>query len=100
MGSPVFSLVLLFTLCCEAINLSQLRRQSSSKSCWMAVNGRVYDVTRFLYKHPGGPKILLQNCGTDASKLFNGKPHRPNALNLVKKLFLGDLTEIEAEAEL
>jgi L-lactate dehydrogenase (cytochrome) len=32
--------------------------------------GKVYDVTNFLPNHPGGPEIIINNAGTDATKIF------------------------------
>jgi hypothetical protein len=33
----------------------------------LILNGKVYDVTKFLDAHPGGKKILVKVLGTDAS---------------------------------
>lgn len=43
---------------------------STEDSAWVVVDGGVYDVTEFLEEHPGGKKILLKNCGKDASEAF------------------------------
>lgn len=43
----------------------------SETDCWVAVHGKVYDVTKFLSSHPGGKKVLLKASGTDASKQFD-----------------------------
>lgn len=34
---------------------------------WVVVDGFVYDVTNFSKKHPGGPKIIKNHIGQDAS---------------------------------
>ena len=38
---------------------------------WVALNGKVYDLTEFMDRHPGGPTTILAWAGKDASKLFN-----------------------------
>ena len=34
---------------------------------WIVLNGEVYDVTRWLSRHPGGAKVLLHYAGEDAT---------------------------------
>jgi L-lactate dehydrogenase (cytochrome) len=46
------------------------------------IQGKVYDVTSFLPNHPGGPEIILQNAGKDATKIFTPL-HPPDALDLL-----------------
>lgn len=51
--------------------LAQVLTHSSVSSCWSAVNGRVYDLTPWISKHPGGSEAILSMCGKDASSAFN-----------------------------
>ncbi|KAI1411304.1 FMN-dependent dehydrogenase-domain-containing protein [Hypoxylon sp. FL1857] len=37
----------------------------------MILHGKVYDITTFVPKHPGGRSILLKNAGQDASEAFD-----------------------------
>ena len=39
---------------------------------YVIVNGVVYDVTIFLEFHPGGPDLILQYAGKDATHAFEG----------------------------
>jgi cytochrome b involved in lipid metabolism len=43
---------------------------NNKSSCWTIVNGKVYDVTSFTGKHPGGEKAVLRLCGTDGTANF------------------------------
>ncbi|CAO1614841.1 unnamed protein product [Sympodiomycopsis kandeliae] len=49
---------------------SEVKEHKTEESAWVIVDGAVYDVTEFLDDHPGGKKILLKNCGKDASEAF------------------------------
>lgn len=59
---------------------AQVAAHNSASDCWFSMHGRIYDVTKFVPKHPGGAAIL-EACGKDATALFetrpmgSGKPH-------------------------
>ncbi|KXJ88718.1 FMN-dependent dehydrogenase-domain-containing protein, partial [Microdochium bolleyi] len=48
-----------------------VQKHHSGDDCWMAIHGRVYDITAFLPSHPGGRAVLLQQAGKDASAAFD-----------------------------
>ncbi len=48
---------------------SEIVKHRSVNSCWVVVDGYVYDVTGFINNHPGGWEIL-EGCGRDLSRLF------------------------------
>jgi len=48
----------------------ELRKHASRESCWIAIDGGVYDVTGCIDDHPGGAEILLSMGGTDATGTF------------------------------
>src|SRR3989338_308399 len=55
----------------ETYTLEQVARHDTEDSCWVIINGRVFDVTTFLYDHPGGIDMLLDHAGdVDASQEF------------------------------
>ena len=64
--------------------LADVAKHASDTDCWMAIAGKVYNVTAEIDRHPGGPKIL-QGCGKDATNMYNsiGK-HANGAANLAK----------------
>ncbi|CAJ1411215.1 unnamed protein product [Effrenium voratum] len=53
------------------IPLSEVNRHCTPEDCWVALNGKVYDLSEFMDRHPGGPTTILSWAGKDASKLFN-----------------------------
>lgn len=77
------------------ITLAEIAEHDSAESCWMAIEGKVYDVTPAIGEHPGG-EAILQGCGTDATALFNdrpevGTPHPSNAREFLPNLEIGVL---------
>ena len=53
--------------------MAEVSKHASSTSCWTAINGKVYDVTDWITRHPGGQRAILGLCGTDGSAAFNNQ---------------------------
>lgn len=51
-------------------SLEEVARHNQAHDAWIVVDGVVYDVTRFLYEHPGGARTLLPWLGRDATEAF------------------------------
>ncbi|ODQ47574.1 hypothetical protein PICMEDRAFT_31057 [Pichia membranifaciens NRRL Y-2026] len=52
------------------VSVDEFVKHSSKSDCWVAVNGKVYDVTDFVPNHPGGQAPLLKHGGHDATMLY------------------------------
>lgn len=75
--------------------LEEVAKHNKPDDCWMVIHGKVYDVTSYIYLHPGGD-IILQGCGKDATELFEtkgglGGPHSKRARQLLEKYYIGEL---------
>jgi cytochrome b involved in lipid metabolism len=57
----------------KAITLEEVKKHSTEADCWAAINGKVYDLTAWIDKHPGGDRNILRICGMDGTKAFEGK---------------------------
>lgn len=65
--------------CDRLIPVSELSRHNNvAAGFWIAVAGRVHDITAFLDRHPGGADVLRAYAGTDATAAFT-RAHRPSA---------------------
>ena len=54
----------------EVAEAQQLAKHSTAADAWIAVEGKVYDVTKYSPIHPGGKKINL-GWGKDGTDLFS-----------------------------
>ena len=53
-----------------AYTWQEIAKHNTAESAWVIVRGRVYDVTGFLDKHPGGREMLLLSAGRECTDLF------------------------------
>ncbi|EOB14525.1 nitrate reductase NADH 2 [Nosema bombycis CQ1] len=51
-------------------SMSEISKHNSDSDCWIVIQNKVYDLTNYLDKHPGGKRILLKFAGTDCTELF------------------------------
>ncbi|KAF2897608.1 hypothetical protein ILUMI_08567, partial [Ignelater luminosus] len=49
----------------------QLALHDKATDAWIAIRGKVYNVTQYLPFHPGGPDELMRGIGKDATSLFD-----------------------------
>lgn len=56
-----------------AYSLAQVAEHATAQSCWAAVDGKVYDLTAWIARHPGGDEQILGLCGIDATAAFHGQ---------------------------
>lgn len=53
--------------------MAEVTEANSASKCWTVVNGKVYDLTSFINKHPGGAQRILQLCGKDGTSAFENQ---------------------------
>ena len=53
--------------------MAQVKANNSTKSCWAVVDSYVYDLTKWINSHPGGPDAIVALCGTDATAAFKSQ---------------------------
>lgn len=57
----------------KVYTLADVILHNSEASCWSVVNDKVYDLTAWISKHPGGSKAILSICGKDGTSAFIGQ---------------------------
>jgi cytochrome b involved in lipid metabolism len=53
--------------------MEEVQKHNSRESCWTVVRGDVYDLTKWIDKHPGGADKILKLCGKDGTQAFEKK---------------------------
>lgn len=71
------------------ITQEELSRHASRYDCWMAIDGKVYDITQYVPYHPGGEDVLLKGAGKDCSVLFKKFHAWVNAESLLSRQLVG-----------
>lgn len=72
------------------IHPDEVSLHNTAASCWVIVNGFVYDITEFLPDHPGGEEYILQYGGQDVTKAMKDKKvhaHSKPAFDLLDEDF-------------
>lgn len=49
----------------------EVSKHNIKEDLWVIVNKKVYNVTDFVWQHPGGKDPFLENAGTDVTHIFN-----------------------------
>ena len=77
----------------QIFTLEQVSQHKSDKDCWIVIHGKVYNVSKYLDDHPGGPEIILDISGADVTEDFEDTGHSEDARNTLKTLYIGELSE-------
>jgi len=72
--------------------ITEVAKHNAVHDCFIAVNGKVYDITSYFGKHPAGDKIMLPHCGKETSRIF-ASIHSNFAWNLLTDYYIGDIVE-------
>uniref|UniRef100_A0AAA9SHW5 Cytochrome b5 n=1 Tax=Bos taurus TaxID=9913 RepID=A0AAA9SHW5_BOVIN len=71
--------------------LEEIQKHNNSKSTWLILHYKVYDLTKFLEEHPGGEEVLREQAGGDATENFEDVGHSTDARELSKTFIIGEL---------
>jgi hypothetical protein len=75
--------------------VADVSQHASTTSCWLLIDGRVYDVTTYLRSHPGGARTITPWCGKEATEAFateDGRgEHSTSAYQQLDDYYLGNL---------
>lgn len=72
----------------------QVATHNSATSCWSIIDAKVYDLTNWIEKHPGGQQAILGMCGTDGTVAFRGQHDSANfQANILTAMQIGTLAQ-------
>jgi len=55
----------------DPYTMQEVGKHASQQDCWVAINGKVCNLTEFMKVHPGGVQPIMSNAGKDASTDWN-----------------------------
>uniref|UniRef100_A0A8I6AM61 Cytochrome b5 n=1 Tax=Rattus norvegicus TaxID=10116 RepID=A0A8I6AM61_RAT len=64
--------------------LEENQKHKDSKSTWLILHHKVYDLTKFLEEHPGGEEVLSEHVGGGATENSEDLRHSTDARELSK----------------
>jgi cytochrome b involved in lipid metabolism len=68
----------------KEITFEEVAKHNTPEDLWIVVRGKVYDVTKYLEDHPGGPVVLTNRAGKEVTKPFEDAGHSDNAQKKMK----------------
>eukprot|EP00892_Ulva_mutabilis_P002035 jgi/Ulvmu1/11832/UM080_0043.1 len=74
----------------RVVTSAELQEHASNKDCWLAIHGKIYDITNYLVDHPGGDDVMLEHAGKDATEDFEYYGHSDKAREHMKEFEVGD----------
>ncbi|KAJ3404713.1 hypothetical protein CcCBS67573_g03729 [Chytriomyces confervae] len=81
---------------------AQVEEHRTSRSVWVTLRGKVYDVTDFIADHPGGADSILQHGGIDIEEIMgdeNTHAHSKAAYKMLEGYYIGTLVNGEEEKD-
>jgi len=70
---------------------NDVKQHNTLTDCWIIIDNKVYDVTKFLDEHPGGDTIIVENSGDDCTELFKDIGHSRGAIKILDDYLIGIL---------
>ncbi len=58
----------------RSISMEEVANHKKLNDVWMVLNGKVYDVSKFIFEHPGG-NVIMDGSGRDATALYEEIGH-------------------------
>ena len=76
--------------------LEEVKKHKKSDSLWIVNEKKVYDVTDFAGRHPGGLDVMLKHGGQEVTELMlylQSHKHTQTAYQILEKYQIGHLVE-------
>ncbi|CAK9065105.1 unnamed protein product [Durusdinium trenchii] len=83
----------------KAYTVEEVAKHNTAASLWVIMNRKVYDVTAFHKKHPGGAGVLLQMGGKDATAAAAAAHKSILPANLMWEFCIGHIVRVKPPDE-
>jgi hypothetical protein len=81
------------TVAKSGYTMADVRANATPAKCWSAIDGNVYDLTRWISSHPGGASPIRFLCGIDGTNSFKAQhANQSSPLARLSSYLLGPLT--------
>ncbi len=76
----------------KTFTLAEVAQHSTKTSCYTTIGGKVYDITSYIPRHPGGESKIMKICGKDGTSLFEDQHGgQPKPETILKSFEIGTL---------
>ena len=73
--------------------MDDVKKRSTSAACWSVIDGNVYDLTKWIPAHRGGPQAILFLCGKDGTSAFKAQHEGASTpMSALANYLIGPLT--------
>ena len=73
--------------------MEDVKKKSTSAACWTVIDGNIYDLTRWIPVHRGGPQAITFLCGKDGTSSFKAQHEGASTpMSALANYFVGALT--------
>ncbi|EGR28161.1 hypothetical protein IMG5_182080 [Ichthyophthirius multifiliis] len=73
------------------IEWSEVAEHNKEDDLWFVIENKVYNPTEYQNDHPGGPNVLINLGGKDATLKFDEVGHSQNAIKMLEKYLVGQI---------
>jgi len=78
------------------VTWEDLAKHNLPNDLWVAIRGKVYDLTQYQHRHPGGFRLMQLGAGRDVTHLFEAyHPLKVIDSDILDKFLVGELTTQE-----
>lgn len=57
----------------SAYTMEDVKKRNTAASCWSVIDGNIYDLTKWIPLHRGGPQAITFLCGKDGTSSFKAQ---------------------------
>ena len=68
----------------------ELKQHATGDSLWVAIYGKVFDLTEFYMDHSGGMDIIEDAAGTDCTIQYEEGAHTQSSVRDLKEYYIGE----------
>jgi len=73
-------------------SMEDVKKRSTSSACWTVIDGNIYDLTKWIPVHRGGPQAITFLCGKDGTSSFKAQHEGASTpMSALANYFVGPL---------